>query len=98
MERQDAKAYARQPQDSAEIADWGRIQDVEDADATPVDDPTLDNSLPADLGLWLAKSDALAADILARRKGKPLDIDALLQGDRADLEARDEAILKGATP
>lgn len=39
---------------------------------------------------WMARSDALAADILASRGGRPLDIDALLQADRADLEARDE--------
>lgn len=41
---------------------------------------------------WVARSDALAADILAQRGGKPLDIDALLAADRADLEARDEQI------
>ncbi len=74
MERQDADAYASQPQDPDEIAAWKSIQN------------------------WDEKSDALAADILAWRKGRRLDIDALLQADRADLEARDEAILKGATP
>jgi prevent-host-death family protein len=42
---------------------------------------------------WVARSDALAADILARRNGEPLDIDALLAADRADLEARDDQIL-----
>lgn len=42
---------------------------------------------------WVARSDALAADILARRGGEPLDLDALLAADRADLEARDEQIL-----
>ena len=42
---------------------------------------------------WVARSDALAADILAERNGKPLDIDALLAADRADLEARDDQIL-----
>jgi hypothetical protein len=47
---------------------------------------------------WGEKCDVLAADILAWRKGRPLDIDALLQADRADLEARDEYILQGATP
>ena len=40
---------------------------------------------------WLAESDALAADILKRRGGQPLDLDAILAADRADLEARDEA-------
>jgi hypothetical protein len=47
---------------------------------------------------WGEKCDVLAADILAWRKGEPLDIDALLQADRADLEARDEYIIQGATP
>ena len=42
---------------------------------------------------WVARSDALAADILARRNGEPLDIDALMAADRADLEARDDQIL-----
>jgi prevent-host-death family protein len=42
---------------------------------------------------WVARSDALAADILASRNGEPLDIDALLAADRADLEARDDQIL-----
>jgi len=46
---------------------------------------------------WGEKCDVLAADILAWRKGRPLDIDALLWADRADLEARDEYILQGAT-
>jgi hypothetical protein len=73
MERQDAEAYACQPQNPDEIAAWESIQDRGE------------------------KCDALAADILAWRKGRPLDIDALLQADRVDLEARDEAILKGAT-
>ena len=41
---------------------------------------------------WLAESDRLAADILARREGRPLDVDALWQAARADLEARDEQI------
>jgi hypothetical protein len=72
MERQDAEAYARQPQDMDEILAWGSIQDWGDACA------------------------ALAADILTRRKGKPLDIDALPQADHVDLEARDEDIIKGA--
>ena len=74
MERQDAEAYARQPQDADEIAAWESIQD------------------------WDETCDALAADILAWRKGRALDIDALLQADRADLEARAEYILQGATP
>jgi prevent-host-death family protein len=40
---------------------------------------------------WLTESDALAADILKRRGGEPLDLDAILAADRADLEARDAA-------
>jgi prevent-host-death family protein len=42
---------------------------------------------------WAARSDAVAAGILANRGGKPLDIEALLAADRADLEARDGQIL-----
>jgi hypothetical protein len=41
---------------------------------------------------WLAESRALATEILTRRQGKPLDVDALWQDTRADLEARDEHI------
>ncbi len=39
--------------------------------------------------LWLTESDALAANILARRGGEPLDVDALWTAARQDLEARD---------
>jgi len=39
---------------------------------------------------WVAESDKLTAEILARREGEPLDVDALWQAARADLEARDE--------
>jgi prevent-host-death family protein len=39
--------------------------------------------------LWVAESDALAAEILARRGGEPLDVDALWDAARHDLEARD---------
>ena len=42
---------------------------------------------------WVAESDKLTAEILARREGQPLDVDALWQAARADLEARDEHIL-----
>lgn len=38
---------------------------------------------------WVAESDKLAAKILARREGHPLDVDALWQAARAELEARD---------
>ncbi|MBU0495055.1 MAG: type II toxin-antitoxin system Phd/YefM family antitoxin [Chloroflexi bacterium] len=38
---------------------------------------------------WLAASGRLAADILARRQGAPLDVDQLWQQARADQEARD---------
>jgi hypothetical protein len=95
MERQDAEAYARQPQDPDEIADWGRIQDWGDVDEAPVDDLTSNDGLPESFRLWLARADALAAEILARRKGKPLDLDAILRADRADLEARDDDIIRG---
>ena len=39
---------------------------------------------------WLAESDALNAQILEHRQGRPLDVDGLWQAARADLEARDE--------
>jgi len=42
---------------------------------------------------WLAESDKLAAQILARREGEPIDVDALLASERADREARDAEIL-----
>jgi prevent-host-death family protein len=42
---------------------------------------------------WLAASDALAARILERRGGEPLDVDAIWRETRADLEARDDSIL-----
>jgi prevent-host-death family protein len=38
---------------------------------------------------WVAASDALAAEILARRDGEPLDVDALWDAAREDREARD---------
>jgi prevent-host-death family protein len=38
---------------------------------------------------WVAESDRLADEVLARREGEPLDVDALWQAARADLEARD---------
>jgi prevent-host-death family protein len=42
---------------------------------------------------WLAESEKLATDILARRRGKPLDVDALWQAARADLEELDARTL-----
>jgi prevent-host-death family protein len=39
--------------------------------------------------VWVAEREALAAEILDRRGGKGLDIDALWDVARADLEARD---------
>ncbi len=39
---------------------------------------------------WLAESDALAAQIMARRRGQPLDVEAWRRAARADLEARSE--------
>jgi prevent-host-death family protein len=45
--------------------------------------------------LWLAESDALAAEILARRGGEPLDVDTLWDAARDDLEARDAQAVGG---
>jgi prevent-host-death family protein len=42
---------------------------------------------------WVAESDALAAEILARRGGEPIDVDALWEAVRADREERDAQIL-----
>jgi prevent-host-death family protein len=44
---------------------------------------------------WLARSDALAAQILGRRGGEPIDVDALWDAVRADREERDAQILGG---
>jgi prevent-host-death family protein len=38
---------------------------------------------------WRDESAALSSEILARRSGEPLDVDALWRAARADLEARD---------
>jgi prevent-host-death family protein len=42
---------------------------------------------------WLAESEKLTADVLARRQGRPLDVDALWQAARTDLEERDAQTL-----
>ena len=42
---------------------------------------------------WMAEIAKLTAEIMARREGQPLDVDALWQAARADLETRDEHIL-----
>ena len=39
---------------------------------------------------WQAESEALRVQILARRAGQPLDLGALWQAARADLEEREE--------
>jgi prevent-host-death family protein len=38
---------------------------------------------------WLQDARRLSADILQRRQGEPLDVDALWEEARSDLEARD---------
>lgn len=45
--------------------------------------------------LWLTESDGLASEILARRGGEPLDLDALWVAARDDLEARDAQAASG---
>ena len=42
---------------------------------------------------WLAESDRLVASIMEERGDKPLDVDALWEAARADLEERDAHIL-----
>ena len=44
---------------------------------------------------WVVESDALAAEILARRGGERLDVDALWDAARDDLEARDAQSVGG---
>jgi len=44
---------------------------------------------------WVAESDALAAEILNRRGGEPIDVEALWDAVRADRETRDAEILGG---
>jgi prevent-host-death family protein len=51
------------------------------------------NAPITDWQAWLTESEKLTADILARRKGEPLDVDALWQKARADLGERDGQIL-----
>jgi len=41
---------------------------------------------------WLLDVNKLSADILSRRQGEPLDVDALWDEARAELEARDGRI------
>ena len=43
---------------------------------------------------WLHQADRLVTEILVRRKGRMIDVDALLAQDRADLEARDDWIIR----
>lgn len=45
--------------------------------------------------LWVAESDALAAEILDRRGGEPLDVDGLWDAARDDLEERDAQVVGG---
>jgi prevent-host-death family protein len=45
--------------------------------------------------LWVAESDALAAEIQARRGGEPLDVDGLWDAAREDLEERDAQTIGG---
>jgi hypothetical protein len=42
---------------------------------------------------WLARADALADEILQRRQGEPIDVDALISQDREDLESRDDWVI-----
>ena len=44
---------------------------------------------------WVAQSDALAAEILARCGGEQIDVEALLAAVRADRDERDVQILGG---
>ncbi len=37
---------------------------------------------------WVAQTDSLVAEMLARREGQPIHVDDLLKADRAELEER----------
>ena len=45
--------------------------------------------------IWVAQTDALVTEILARRGNATLDVDALIQQERADLEQRSDWIAGG---
>lgn len=59
------------------------VEDYERLRAKPRDD---DN-----WAAWLAESAALGDEIMKRRGGEPLNLDAVMAADRAELEARDAA-------
>jgi prevent-host-death family protein len=58
------------------VADYERLQQVQK------------ESRQLHLQTWIAQAKALSQEILKRRGGTPLDVDALLEADREDLEAR----------
>jgi prevent-host-death family protein len=58
------------------LADYERLQQVQK------------ESRQLHLQTWIAQANALSQEILKRRGGAPLDVDALLKIDREDLEAR----------
>jgi prevent-host-death family protein len=45
--------------------------------------------------LWLAESERLNTELLARRQGRPLDLDLLWGAAKADLEERDDRTIGG---
>jgi prevent-host-death family protein len=49
----------------------------------------------AHMEAWLKRSAELSEQILARRGGKLIDVDAILKADRADLEERDDRLIRG---
>jgi|SRR3989304_165383 len=58
------------------VADYERLQQVQK------------ESRQLHLQTWLTQVNALSQEILERRGGTLMDVDALLQADREDLEAR----------
>ncbi len=42
---------------------------------------------------WKEEANALGEEILARRGGKPIDLDAILESERQEREERDDRIL-----
>lgn len=66
------------------VADYARLQDQDATRPTPDHDAWQ---------TWTQRADALSRQILAERGGRPLDLDALLQADKDDRDARHDDLI-----
>ena len=64
------------------IGDYGRLQARDQGEARQQWDD------------WLRKAEALSQRILRERAGEPLDLDLVVQADKADLEARHDELFQ----